>query len=240
LPVKSRTKERQRSGTTTWGLETVHSWPSSEAKRWVLAFVKGVCPGLNTQALIAIGSIVRELSVVYDADLIHIYKSHRPDLSNHPLDVDVRVYDGNEVPGLIAAGHDLLGWALRYGRLICEHDHYWTHLQARWQTSSPLPDPTISEKRASKAEAFYRDLRSLGDSAAAHEQLISLLTHKAWARLLRAGVYPASRPELPTQLRGIGDQSLAKRLTRVLSERQRAASDTAQQYAPAAGASRRR
>ena len=138
--------------------------------------------------------------------------------------MDVRVYDGNAVPALIEAGHDLLGWALRYGRLICEHDDYWTQLQARWQMNPPLPDPAIAERRASKAEASYRELRRLGDVDAAHEQLISLLTHKAWARLLRSGVYPASRPELPAQLSSIGDQSLAKRLKKVLRERELAVS----------------
>lgn len=240
LPVKSRPQTTRGSGGAALVLETVRSWPSSQAKRWVLAFVKKVCPQPNTRAVIAIGSIVRVPRVVQDADFIYIYKSHRTDLSDHPLDVDVRIYDGDQVPGLIAAGHDLLGWAMRYGRLICEHDHYWTHLQALWQMNPPLPDPAIAEMRASKAEASYRELRRLGDLDAAHEQLISLLTHKAWARLLRANVYPASRPELPEQLRSIGDQSLARRLAKALLERELAVRETVQQHAAAAGASRRR
>lgn len=239
MGVRSRQQTRPRRK-TSWRLATVRVWPSPEAKRWVVAFAERVCTEPNTQALIAIGSIVRAAGTVQDADLVYIYKSTRPEFRHHPLDVDVRIYDASEVPGLIAAGHDLLGWAVRYGRLICERDRYWTNLRARWRNGPPLPDPTIAETRASKAEAVYRELRRLGDLEAAHEQLISLLTHKAWAKLLRAGVYPASRPELAGQLRSIGDHSLAARLKSVLHDREVDVLEAAQQHASAAAASRRR
>ena len=197
-----------------------------------------MCADRNTEALIAIGSIVRAVTTVQDADLVYIYKSHRPEFVDHPLDVDVRIYDGSKVPGSIAAGHDLLGWTLRYGRLICERGNYWTTLQSRWQHGTPLPDPTIAEKRASKAEAFYHELRQLGDLDAAHEQLVSVLTHTAWSRLLRADIYPASRPELPMQLRSIGHCSLAQKLESALRERQLEGSSPAQRHAPANAHSR--
>lgn len=58
----------------------------------------------------------------------------------------------------------------------------------------------------------------LGDADAAREQALSYLTHSARAELLEAGVYPASRPELPEQLRSIGDYLLAGRLERILEE----------------------
>jgi hypothetical protein len=198
-----------------------------------------MCADRNTLALVAIGSLVRGVTTVQDADLVYIYKSHRPEFADHPLDVDVRIYDGSEVPGLIAAGHDLLGWALRYGRLICERGQYWTRLQSQWQHGTPLPDPTIAENRASKAEAFYHELRRLGDLEAAREQLVSLLTHKAWARLLRAGIYPASRPELAIQLRSIGDKSLARKIESALRQRQVDGSSPAQHQAAGDGARRR-
>ena len=200
-------------------LRCLRIWPSPDARRWVSSFATKVCADPNTLALVAIGSIVRDVTVVQDVDLVYIYRSHPPDVSGHPLDVDVRVYDGGEVPDLIAGGHDLLGWAMRYGVLICEHDGCWTRLKAKWRGGPPLPDPRIAETRAVRAEAFYRDFSQIGDRDAAQEQLVSLLTHRAWARLLRAGVYPASRPELAEQLRGIGDRSLAKRIDRLLGQR---------------------
>ena len=199
-------------------LRRLRAWPSAIARHWVSSFAKKVCADDNTLALVAIGSLVRNVAAAQDVDLVYIYKSKPPDVFEHPLDVDVRVYDGGEVPGLIAGGHDLLGWAMRYGVLICEHDEYWSRLGAKWHDGTPLPDPAIAETRASRAEAFYRELRRLGDRDAAQEQLVSLLTHRAWARLLRAGVYPASRPELGAQLRGIGDRSLARKIDHVLSQ----------------------
>ena len=39
-----------------------------------------------------------------------------------------------------------------------------------------------------------------------------MLTHLARAALSEAGVFPYSRPELPGQLRDIGDHALADRL----------------------------
>jgi hypothetical protein len=46
-----------------------------------------------------------------------------------------------------------------------------------------------------------------------------LLTHRARAALLRAGVFPASRPELPAQLRQIRESTLAKDLEAALKDR---------------------
>ena len=49
----------------------------------------------------------------------------------------------------------------------------------------------------------------IGDVDAALEQAISYLTHLAWADLLERGIFPASRRELPGQLRAIDSQRLA-------------------------------
>ncbi len=46
-----------------------------------------------------------------------------------------------------------------------------------------------------------------------------MLTHSAHERLLRAGVFPYSRPELPRQLRSIGENNLSKELEDVLIKR---------------------
>lgn len=193
-------------------METITTWPTPEAKRWAFEFARAICPDPNTQALLLIGSIVRPVADVQDVDLLYIYGSRRPDFADHPLDVDVRVYAADEVSALIAAGHDLLGWSVRYGRLICERSNYWSQIVDRFKTDLPLPSPAVAEARASRAESIYEELRRIGDVEAAHEQLISLLTHRAWARLLRAAIYPVSRPELADQLRALGDVSLATQL----------------------------
>lgn len=119
----------------------------------------------------------------------------------------------------MAKGNDLLGWALRFGHLICEQDLYWTSLCREWLEKLPLPDPEVAEKRARKADAMYHKMREMGDMDAAREQLLSKLTHEARARLLSKGIYPKSRPELPEQLNDIGEHELARSLMESLTLR---------------------
>jgi hypothetical protein len=58
-----------------------------------------------------------------------------------------------------------------------------------------------------------------GDADASQEQAVSYLTHLGRAELLGRGVHPASRPELPSQLRAIGSLQIAECLERVLEEK---------------------
>ena len=76
--------------------------------------------------------------------------------------------------------------------------------------------------RAAKAKELYNELLALGDSDAANEQLLTILTHLARARLIEGGIYPASCPELVEQLREIGEQYLARRPTNALYQRRKA------------------
>jgi hypothetical protein len=76
---------------------------------------------------------------------------------------------------------------------------------------------------------LYRQLLKIGDAEAALEQRITLLTHLAWERLLRAGIHPASRPELAQQLRAVGEMELAADLADALSTRATEVRETAVQ-----------
>jgi hypothetical protein len=185
----------------------------------VVSFAERVCKDSSVAALLAIGSIVRRATPVNDVDLVYIFHGSRPRFRTHPLDVDIRVYAAQDLGDLISTGHDLLSWCLRFGYLICEHNHFWTSLKHSWEGRVPLPNPAVAEQRAAQAQQRYKQLVELGDFDAAHDQLVSLLTHKAWASLLRHDVHPASRPELPDQLRSFGDHSLATLLDRALKER---------------------
>jgi hypothetical protein len=55
-----------------------------------------------------------------------------------------------------------------------------------------------------------------GDADAAHEQAASYLTHLARAELLDRGIYPASRPEMASQLRAISSNQIAEQLDSLL------------------------
>ena len=128
------------------------------------SFAEGVCEDSNTAALLAIGSIVRRATRVNDVDLVYIFRSTRPRFRTHPLDVDIRAYAAKEVADLLSTGHDLLSWCLRFGYLICEHNHFWTSLKHGWEGRVPLPNPTVAEERAARAQHRYEQLLELGDS----------------------------------------------------------------------------
>jgi hypothetical protein len=184
----------------------------------VISFADQICADSNTAALVLIGSAARGFEKPNDIDLLYIYEHHRPLCSDHPLDVDIRLYAADEIVTRLRSSQDLLSWSLRFGRLVCERKDYWKRLGASF-ADLPLPDPEVAEERARQAERIHDELCRVGDLAAADEQLLTFLTHRAWACLLRAAVHPASRPELPAQLRTVGHSALALRLEDALGRR---------------------
>jgi len=152
-------------------------------------------------------------------DLLYVYRDRPVDLHNHPIDVDIRAYDAAEMRERVDRGHDVSSWAVRFGRLICENSQFWTRLIDSCAEDLPFPNPEVADQRASRARKVYERLLEIGDREAASEQRLSLLTHLAWARLLRAGIHPASRPELSLQLRSIGDRLMANELQSALDDR---------------------
>ena len=85
---------------------------------------------------------------------------------------------------------------------------------ALWATN--IPSAQIARERAASVARHLSNVIQSGDADAAREQALSYLTHIARAELLDRGVYPASRPELPQQLKSIGSSQLAEILNRIL------------------------
>ena len=100
----------------------------------------------------------------------------------------------------------------------------WADLSRRWRDSLPLPDPAVADRRAAAARKIMEVLREMGDQDAFRENRLTWLTHRARASLIRAGVHPLSRPELPAQLRELGDTPLAASLRDALAARRAASS----------------
>ena len=200
-------------------LESTAVWPSLTAKEWVEQFVQMAIDQPDIRAIVAFGSIVRDVSHSVDVDLLFVYSSNMPEFSTPPLDVDVRAYLEEDIESHVTEGHDLLCWSIRFGTAIHEKDRFWTNLRKRWEGRLPLPSAETEDKRAARAKRLLEDLRVIGDDDAVSEQLIAMLTHLARARLIRAGVFPASRPELPKLLTSIGEFTVASQLTDALKKR---------------------
>ena len=82
-----------------------------------------------------------------------------------------------------------------------------------------MPSVTDALERAQRAEGLYKKLVEIGDTDAAADLQLSMLTFLSRAALSRADVFAKSRPELPEQLRGIGEGVLAERLIDALERR---------------------
>ena len=206
---------------TRLALDVVLRWPSQAAKQWATSALGSIALRPETAAIVAIGSGVRPSHHRNsDVDFLIITDLDNQTFVERPIDVDLRLFRSCDVERQLSEGNDLLGWAARFGRSVFDPRYYWENLKARWADRLPLPSPDPSMAMALRFEGFARELFSIGDLDAALEQVIAMLTHKSRATLLRAGVYPASRPELPGQLQNIGENQLADWLHRALIRRQ--------------------
>lgn len=197
----------------------IRRWPSQDAKNWCIKFFNNALNLLDLDAIVAIGSSIREVPYSADVDLLIIYHSKKPALNNPPIDVDIHMYERSKIDTLISNGHELLVWAIQLGCLVIEQNSYWTNLSERWKNQAPFPSAEKAALSASRSKKIYMKLSLLGDEDAKFEEYITMLTHLARERLLRAGKFPYSRPELPGQLRLIGENSLSKEFEAALIKR---------------------
>lgn len=187
----------------------VPRWPTERSRNWVRWLLDFARADTNILAAVAIGSAVRANVPSADLDLIVICGKPGNLAVNPPLEVDLRAFSEADIDGRIGSGHDLLGWAVKFGRVLFQRNHYWDRVVDSWQCRLPLPSAALSRKRAVSAHRRLVGVLELVDDNAAQEQAISYLTHLARAELLDRGVYPASRPELASQLRAIGSPLIA-------------------------------
>lgn len=200
--------------------EAVRRWPSDEAREWVRSFIPQACSHPSILAVVAFGAAVRTACFTADVDLLVIYERPKPPIEGRPIDVDIRWYERSQAEQFISEGQELLGWIVRFGELICERKGYWTKIRQEWLDRMPFPSATVAQERVERAWGLYKELVEMGDEDAAQEQRLVALTQEARAKLIRQGVYPASRPELPDQLRGINETALAEKLDHALRERE--------------------
>ena len=184
--------------------------------RWTENFLDSVRDDLSIAAVIAIGSAVRPNGGAVDLDLVMICRDRLNLRGSRPMEVDLRVYRADDVDRLVAEGHDVLGWAIKFGQVLFQRSGFWDMTLSRWKNNLPLPSPDIPRVRARETRRRFLNVLEIGDLDAALEQAVSYLTHLAWAELLEAGTFPASRRELPSQLRAMDSHGLADSLEGLL------------------------
>ncbi len=202
--------------------DIVRRWPNHEAKQWVESFVRDAVLDDHVLAVVAFGSAVRSDDYCADIDLLVVHDGTKPLIVGRPVSVDIRWYERTDAERQIASGQELLGWVFQFGELVFERNNYWTRLRRDWKGRMPFPSASVADHRAERATRMHAELVEMGDYDAAHEQYLVALTQQARAALIRRGVYPASRPELPEMLRRIEETELANKLEETLLEREQA------------------
>lgn len=187
----------------------IRRWPTPRSAVWTESFLDSVRDNDNVMAVIAVGSAVRPAVTSVDLDLVVICQDPAKLEAKPPIEVDLRAYAAGQIDSLISAGNDLLGWAIKFGHVLLQRHGYWDAVLESWRSRLPLPAVDVATQRAEEAFRRLSGVLELGDSSAANEQALSYVTHLARAELLKSQVYPASRPELPGQLRAISRRRIA-------------------------------
>ncbi len=115
----------------------------------------------------------------------------------------------------LRAGDDYPAWALRLGVPPHDADGWWAEQAAAEKARPHWPDWRPKAHSATKRLHLATELLGTGDVDAAREELLLAASHLARAILLRDGMFPLSRPELPDQLQAV-DAELAKLLRRLI------------------------
>jgi len=197
-------------------LAAIRRWPSDDARTWVEAFVRDATGAPRVCAIVAYGSAVRAVPGSSDVDLLYVFSGDGIREDVPPMDVDLRGFSAETLDERIASGDEVLGWSLRFGVPLFERDAYWTRLKAHWANRLPFPSAVAAEERARRAFRAAEGLAAGGDEDAARELRLVALTQQARAGLIRSGMFPLSRPELPRQLTAIGEWELASELDTLL------------------------
>jgi predicted nucleotidyltransferase len=164
----------------------------------------------GSQAVVLVGSAARGtyFAPLSDIDVLVVGDVVPP---KAPAGVQVLRVSLEELVSRVAAGDELLQWALRFGTPIRGRP-LWETLRREALEGAAWPDPRIKVQQAARRNRTARALFDMGDLDAAQEETRFALSHMARARLFSAHVFPLSRPELPGQLRELGDPGLAAAL----------------------------
>jgi predicted nucleotidyltransferase len=184
---------------------------TSEA--WVSNLVDKAADDRTIIAIVAMGSAVRDRGHRRsDVDLLVLYDQQRPKL-RPPIEVDIRYQPAKDVEQLVKSGHEIVTWALKFGVAIYDPNDFWASLKNRTLPELKLPSATEARARADRSLEVCAEMLSLGDENAASDLILAALTQLVRAELIREAVFPASRPELPVQLKQLdSDSTLAKLL----------------------------
>ena len=183
-------------------IEAVRRWVGN-SESWLKGFLADAPNMSSVVSVVAMGSAVRDrMHRRSDFDLVVLYRCRRPSLKA-PMEVDIRMYPLAAAEEQLAGGHEVLCCAMKFGIALYDPDGAWKSLCAKFGDRVPLPSAADAAKRAEQSLMRAREMLSVGDDAAADDLILAGATQLVRERLIKSQVFPASRPELPGQLRAI-------------------------------------
>jgi predicted nucleotidyltransferase len=180
-------------------LTVVQRWVG-DSKSWLETFLLAARSNPAIVAVVVMGSAVRQRGHRRsDFDLLILYRGKRPTIAA-PIEVDIRWFPVTKVENLLAEGHEIVGWAMKFGTAILDPERIWENLSTSWHDRVPMPSAAEALERGRKSLNKAKEMLDAGDEDAASDLLLASLTQFVRARLIDHNVFPASRPELPGQL----------------------------------------
>lgn len=135
-----------------------------------------------------------------DVDILVLKDDDRRLRIEYPGDIHLQQDSRSRFLRRLQEGDDYPGWALRYGIPVSDPDGWWATQTAAERENPHWPDWCPKVEHARKRMRITAALLEIGDYEAASEELMLATSHVARANLLKQGVFPLSRPELPAQL----------------------------------------
>src|SRR5947209_1195503 len=97
-------------------------WPTVRAENWTESFLATAINNPNIIAIVAVGSAIRQNVSSVDIDLVVICADPRLLTNKSPIEVDLLAYPVATVEHQIESGQDLLGWAVKFGKLLFQRN----------------------------------------------------------------------------------------------------------------------
>lgn len=152
-----------------------------------------------------------------DIDVLVLHEDGHRIRLKRPGDIHLQQVSHTRFLERLEEGDDYPSWALRFGRPIRDPDGWWAKQAAAELENPHWPDWRPKVGQARKRIKIASELLEAGDTDAASEELLFAASHVARAVLLKRGVFPLSRPEMPSQLEPV-DLNLSRLLRELIND----------------------
>ena len=165
------------------------------------------CHEESDVAVILVGSAARGVrGEASDIDLL-VVRKNRPKIPKSVSGYHIQLASEADFMRNLSAGEDFEAWCVRFGKTLYD-DGIWARIKSS-PAASAWPKWQVKVTHGARRLFLATALLGTGDIDAAIEETVYALGHAARGILIRASVFPLSRPELAAQVSEAGFPHLA-------------------------------